>query len=110
MDKNAPKNISDIIESLKASSELGRNLEEAKIWDQWPSIVGPKFQAHSNPLGVRDRVLIIEVDSAVWMHKISYEKPRILTRIAGIIQPDLIDDIYLSLSKDDEPDKTQDSV
>jgi len=109
MNEDIPKDIAAIIETLKKSSELGRNLEEAKIWDNWPGIVGSPHGAHSRPLGVRDRVLIIEVDSAVWMHKMSYDKPRILTQIRKIVPADLVEDTYLILAKDELTEAPEDT-
>ena len=104
MHKDTPEELKDILAGLQAKSELGRNLEEAKIWQFWETIVPPPFCAHAYPLRVRDRVLQIEAENAVWMHKISYLKLEILEKIRGIIDPDLVEDLRIVLAEEDKPD------
>ena len=102
MNPEVPENIADIIASLKAKSVLGRNLEEAKIWDQWDFIMPMPFHQQSYPLRVKDKVLFVEVLNAVWMHKISYKKPEILENIHTIVSSKIIEDLRFVLSLDDK--------
>jgi hypothetical protein len=46
--------------------------------------------------------LRIEVDSAVWMHKINYRKWQILKRINRMARKELVSDIYIVLIADGE--------
>lgn len=104
MHKDTPEDIKDILAGLKSKSELGRNLEEAKIWEYWDSIVPAPFNAHAYPLRVKNSLLYIEAETAVWMHKISYLKQEILEKLRGIIDPDLVDDLRIVLEEEDKPD------
>lgn len=106
--KDGLEGVSEILESLKQSSTLGRNLEEAQIWQRWPELAGMDFMAHGRPLGVRDGMLIIEVDSAVWMHKFAYTKRRLMRRINQAIGRDLVTEIYLTLTEDEKLRDPQD--
>ena len=100
--------IADIIESLKASSPLGRNLEEAQIWGRWPDLAGMDFMPHGRPLGIREGTLIIEVDSAVWMHKFAYTKRDLTRKINSLIGRDFVTDIHLTLTEDEKIRNPQD--
>lgn len=97
-----PAGVGDILESLKASTELGRQLEEAKIWEQWPEMAGESLMIHGRPLGIKDGCLAIEVDSAVWMHKYAYSKNKILDRINELLGQVLVTDIFLRLSLEEQ--------
>lgn len=100
--KGGLEGIGDILEGLKQSSTLGRNLEEARIWEKWPDLAGMEFMAHGRPLGVRESMLIIEVDSAVWMHKFAYVKRDLVRKINRLIGRELVTEIYLTLTEDEK--------
>ncbi len=102
MASKKPSGVSDILESLKASTELGRQLEEAKIWERWPEMAGESLMIHGRPLGIKDGCLAIEVDSAVWMHKYAYSRTKILDRINELLGEVLVTDIFLKLSLEEQ--------
>jgi len=102
MNENKPEGIGDIIESMKTSSTLGKNLQEARIWERWPEIVGPKLMPYGQPLGVRDETLFIQVESAVWMHKFSYQKPQIIQQANKLVGEKLVSEIFLTLNSEDD--------
>lgn len=104
MPNDTPENISDILSALKAKSSLGTNLEQAKIWEHWDSIMPAPYHLRSYPLRVKDKVLHIEVLNAVWMHKISYQKPEILQNIHTYVSVEIIEDLRFSLAEEDKPD------
>ncbi len=97
-----PQNISDILKELKATTELGRRLEEAEIWEHWKEIAGPELAPHSTPIGVRDGTLVIEAESAVWMHKLSYHKSKILDKSNEYLSEEKLSELYFALKPDAE--------
>ncbi len=101
---NAPRPIADILNTLKETTELGRSLHEAQIWERWPEIVGPILMHHGQPLRVRDQVLTIAVESSVWMHRISYKKCEIIEKIEQFLGPDFVRELFFTLL-DEEPSK-----
>ena len=104
MHKDTPEDIKQILEGLKAKSELGRNLNEARVWEHWETIVPSPFNAHTFPLRVKNHVLFIEADNSVWMHKSSYLKQQILAKIQSIIPPETIEDLRFVLEAEEKPD------
>ena len=99
---NIPTSIGDILGGLKDTTELGRNLHEARVWEHWPDIVGTKLMHHSQPIRVRDGILTIAVENSVWMHRISYKKQEIIGEIANLLGPDFVNDLFFALV-DQEP-------
>lgn len=104
MHEKTPENIKHILEGLKATSELGRNLEEAKIWSKWAEIVPTPYTSKSFPLRVKNKVLFIEVENAVFMHKISYLKEEILENLLGVVSEETVENIRFCLESEEKPD------
>lgn len=105
MHKDTPSDIKHILEGLKASSELGRTLEEARIWEHWDTIIPKPYSAHTFPLRLKKGLLFIEADTAVWMHKTSYLKPEILAKIRSIVPAEMVEDLRFVL-EDENSKKT----
>lgn len=110
MNKNEPEDLAEILESLRMSTNLGQQLEEARIWERWPEIVGPHLMPHGRPIGVREGTLFIEVESAVWMHKYSYDKSKIVANINELAHKKWVSEIYLRLTPDEVDADPQDGV
>lgn len=96
-----PRPLSEILETMRTSTELGKSLHEAKIWEQWPAIVGPVLMHHGMPLRVRDGVLTIAVSSSVWMHRMSYKKSEIVHKIDEILGPDHVRELFFTLAEEE---------
>jgi predicted nucleic acid-binding Zn ribbon protein len=94
--------VGNILAKMKKTTELGKHLEHAEIWEHWPDIVGEAVAKHARPKSIKDLQLRIEVDSAVWMHKINYRKWQILKRINKLARKELVSDIYIVLLADGE--------
>ena len=90
------------------TTDLGARLEEAKIWERWDTIAGPYLSPHSRPVAVRERVLHIEADSPVWMHKLAFKKWEIIRRINVLARRELVSDVFLRLA-DDGPEPQTDA-
>lgn len=100
--KNDPTHIGDVLQELSQKTALGKHLEHARIWKQWPEIAQLPLAAHTRPKGVKDKVLRVEADSAVWMNVCVHEKWRIVKNINRMARKKLIADIFVVLLGDDE--------
>lgn len=100
--RNRLEGIGDILAAMKQTTNLGKHLEHAEIWEHWPEIVGEATAQHARPRGIRELQLRIECDSAVWMHKINYRKWQILKKINRLAGKELVSDIYVVLLEDGE--------
>lgn len=107
MKRDEPRAIAEIIESLRKSNELGKQFHLAKIWKNWPEMAGMKLMPRGRPLGVRDKTLIVEVESSVWLHHYSYHEHSILKRINNLLNENLLEDIFLVLSEEEISDPSE---
>jgi len=101
--KGKPASVGDILKSLVRNTDLGKKMEQARIWSEWANLAGPSLAEHGRPHAVKDQTLIIEVDSTVWMNRYAYYKWDILKRINRLFGREIISDIYVLLTPDSEP-------
>ncbi len=97
-----PTEVGSILEHLRKSTQLGEHLEQAKVWEQWPAIVGEKTSLHARPDHVKDGTLKVVADSAVWMHRLSYRKWEVIRKINRLARRELVSDIFFELLQDGE--------
>ena len=102
MRSNEPTEIAKILDTLKSTTKLGEQLEQAQIWEHWTAIAGPHLSEHGRPKSVKNGRLQIEADSAVWMHRFSYHKWDIIRRVNRIAGKELIHDVFVALLADGE--------
>lgn len=101
MKKRSPSSVGEILAGLMRKTGLGKQMDQARIWDQWEDLAGPHLAPHGRPHAVRDNTLLVEVDGAVWMNKYAYHKWDILKRINALFKRELISDIFIMLTPDD---------
>ena len=98
-----PKSVGEILKNLVRKTALGHQLEQARIWEWWAEAAGPNLAPHGRPTGIREQSLTVEVDSTVWINKFAYHKWDILKQINRRARHELISDIFLLLTPDEEP-------
>lgn len=99
MSRKAEK-IGDVLGPLLKKLGLERKLREARIALKWKKIVGERVAAHSRPVAVRGRTLIVNVDSSVWLTELSrYFKEKILSKIHDEMGEKRIKDIRFRIGE-----------
>lgn len=105
----APTGISEILSSLRQTTNLGVELDRAQIWEKWPDIVGPALASHGQPIKFKRKKLYVQADSAVWMHKYAYLKFHIINHINELAGYELVSDLHIGLLPEDEAGEAQDA-
>lgn len=103
MKKKTPIGVSEILEGIKQSTQLGRQLQQAKIWERWPEVAGAGLCAHGQPKSIRDKRLTVEAESPVWMHRFAMRKWDLIKRINAMAGEELVSDIFVVLREDEPP-------
>jgi hypothetical protein len=75
-----PVRVGELLGSLPG---LNDRLAEARLVETWPLIAGPAG-ARSRAEGVEQGVLQVAVDSSGWLHRLTLEEPRLVTRCREI--------------------------
>lgn len=108
--KQEPTGVGDILESLKKTSALGKQLDQAKIWERWEEMVGKPWSEHGTPHTLKEQKLTLHIDTAVWMHQFAYRKWVIIKAINRFAGYELVSDLFLVLRPDEETVLPQDGV
>lgn len=79
--KRHPEDIKDILSKVIGTIEKKQPGKRDKIIKSWKQIVGEKAAGHSRPVGIRRKVLNIEIDSSTWFYALNLKKRSILKDI-----------------------------
>lgn len=108
MNPDGLESLGEIIARLMSASRMGEQLDQARIWEKWDALAGPRLCRHGSPYRFKDRRLYVRVDSPVWMHRFTYEKAAIMRRINREMGYKLVTDLFFHLEPDQGPPPSQD--
>jgi hypothetical protein len=83
-----------LLSQFLQQSGLAGKLRAYESWRVWNDVVGPQIAAHAQPAKIRDGVLEIRVDQAVWMQQLQLMKPKILSRLNERLGAEVFRDIF----------------
>lgn len=83
-----------LLKQLLQQWGLEGKLREYAAWQVWDEVVGPQIAARARPARVRDGVLEVRVDQAVWMQQLQLLKPKILARLNERLGGEVLRDIF----------------
>jgi predicted nucleic acid-binding Zn ribbon protein len=79
----APQPFRRSLEMLLDDLDAAPVRETTSLLDRWPDIVGRDLAAHTEPLGVRRGVLLVEADDPAYGEALSWNERQVLTRLAA---------------------------
>jgi len=83
-----------LLNQFLEQSGLSGKLRAYESWQVWNEVVGQQIAAHAQPAKIRDGVLEVRVDQAVWMQQLQLLKPKILARLNERLGEQVIRDIF----------------
>ena len=102
MKRDTAQRVGDLLGGVLKGLGLEGKLEEGRLREQWPRIVGEAIAKRSRPRTVRGRTLIIDVENNVWMNEIRFHRDEIIRKIRREIPKLEIEDIRLKLERERE--------
>ncbi|MCX6357416.1 MAG: DUF721 domain-containing protein [Candidatus Aureabacteria bacterium] len=92
--------IGDVLDTLLRKLGLDKKARDARIVQEWERIVGPTIARHSAPAGMRGKILIVNVDSSVWLAELSrFFKEKILAAVRAELGEERIQDIRFRIGE-----------
>lgn len=73
--------ISPVLKNLAQSFGWEKGIAVALLESRWTEAVGEAIAAHTHPDEIRFDTLQIRVDSAVWMHELSFLKKALIEKV-----------------------------
>jgi len=92
-----------LLSQFLQQSGLAGKLQAYESWRVWNEVVGPQIAAHAQPAKIRDGVLDVRVDQAVWMQQLQLMKPKILARLNERLGAEVIRDIFWRRGRVEQP-------
>lgn len=86
MKRSYTENIKDVIGQYLREQGLETPLNQYRIINAWPQVVGPTFSKYTSDLNVYNQILYVRVSSSAVRSELSMRKSQIkehLNRIAG---------------------------
>ena len=63
------------------------------ISSAWARAAGAKAAAHSEPAGLKNKTLLVSVDSTVWIYHLRLKKKKLLKKIGALLEGQEIEEI-----------------
>jgi len=95
--KAKPIAISEAMEAVLRGLGAGKGPQAGSVSAAWAKAAGEDSLKHTKPVDIKDGILIVHVDSSGWLHKLTMEKIRLLSKIREETGGDLVKDIKLRI-------------
>ena len=90
------KPLGELIKEFYEQHRGSDYLDEVKIINSWPKVVGPFIASHTIDLSVKNHVLFVHVDSDALRNELSYSKSLLLKNLNEIVGKELLNEIVLN--------------
>ena len=71
-------------------------LDEVKIINLWPKVVGTFIASHTIDVSIRNKVMFVRVDSDALRNELNYSKSLLLKNLNEMVGKEVISEIVLS--------------
>jgi len=96
-----PESLADLLPRMLDEVGLGATAQAVQVIRAWDEAVGPTFQEHCRPDGVRNGVIHARVRDSSWMQALQLEKPTIFARLRELLGDSAPKDMRLRIGSVD---------
>ena len=93
MRKKNTEQISEIIRQFLGEMHLDKPLNEKRLIDAWPEVLGQNIMKYTTDLRIYNRVLYVTLNSSVLRHDLYMSKDDIKKSLNARVGSDIISDI-----------------
>lgn len=90
------KSLGDLIKEFYEQHRGSGYLDEIKLINSWPKVVGPFIASHTIDLSIKNQVLFVRVDSDALRNELNYSKSLLLKNLNEIVGKELLNEIVLN--------------
>ena len=88
--------LGDLIKAFYAQHKGPDYVDELKIINSWPKVVGPFIASHTIDLSILNKILFARIDSDALRNELSYSKSLLLKNLNEVVGKEVISEIVLS--------------
>ena len=90
------KPLGDLIKAFYEERRGPEYLDEVKLIESWPTVVGPFIASHTIDLSINNKVLFVRVDSDALRNELSYSKSLLLKNLNEQVGKEIVKEIVLN--------------
>ncbi len=87
--------LGDAIKQMLKSYNLEKKVTTTELYQSWETIMGPSINKHTQKIELRDKVLLIRLDSSALRHELGFAKAKIVEKINEHVGYKFIEDVLL---------------
>jgi predicted nucleic acid-binding Zn ribbon protein len=91
-----PQLVGSVIAGYVADRGWERPLAEARVFAEWPGLVGPDIAAHSEPVSLAAGELRISAESTAWATQLRLLNATLLARLVSELGPDVVTKLVIT--------------
>ena len=90
------KPLGDLIKAFYEQHRGSEYLDEVKVVESWPKVVGPFIASHTIYLSIKDGRLFVRVDSDALRSELSYSKSLLMKNLNETVGKEIVKEIVLN--------------
>ena len=90
------KPLGELIKKFYEQRRGSGYLDEIKVINSWPKVVGPFIASHTIDLSIKNNVLFVRVDSDALRSELSYSKSLLLKNLNEMVGKEMVKEIVLN--------------
>ena len=101
-----PKEITELLGSIISRVGTGASVDAGTLVAEWNDIAPERWRDRAHPVGVRDSVLLVEVQSGTDATVLRHDGAELLRRISDRFGNGLVDDVRIRVAPQKAPRKS----
>lgn len=93
MRKKNTESLRDVISQVLKSNHLDKPLNEKRIIDAWPKVLGENIMQYTTELNIKNRILYVTLSSSVLRHDLFLSREEIKNSLNKQVGGDIINSI-----------------
>ena len=95
-DATDPQPVGAVVAGYLADRGWERPLAQARVFTDWPNLVGAEIAAHCEPAALRDGELRIAAESTAWATQLRLLQARLLSRLVSELGPEVVTKVIIT--------------
>jgi len=97
--RREPKEISDVLGALIERASVQIDVRQGELIDQWSTVAPGDWPDAARPIGIKEKVLLVEVENGTAGSLLKYQKIQLIEAIGDVFGEDLVVDVRLRVSR-----------
>lgn len=97
--RREPKEISEVLGSVIERASVNIDVRQGALIERWKEVVPGDWIDVAKPIGIRDRVLLVEVDNGTGGSLLKYQMQPLIDAISLEFGEDLVTSVKLQISR-----------